>query len=154
MKKDYGSNSYYMGLVQNLYASTNGCLTAFLQFLYQHEISRHFQEFESCFRALYQKEIENCQILSQILLDMGGDPQFFSSSRKYLNTHSVTYVKEIDKVFLTDIEFLEINILDLKSAILKIENVQIKENLKTILNNKKMSLKILKENYFKNHIVQ
>ena len=89
-----------------------------------------------------------------MLFEMHADPQFFSSSRRYLNAHSINYVKDLDKIFLSDIEFLEINIIDLKSTILKIENENLKGKLKKILENKKKSLKFLKENYFKNQIVE
>ena len=96
---------------------------------------------------------KNCKILSSILLDMGGDPQFFSSSRKFVTTRSVNYVKDAGRMFLTDIELLEINILDLKSALAKIENQVVKEKLKLVLENKKNQLKFLKKEYFKNQII-
>ena len=148
-------NSYYLGLIQNLFAGANGCLLVFMQFLYQHTLSKKsFPQFEECFCALQEKEIENLQLLGEILLKMGGDPQFFSSSRKYICAKSLNYSKEIDKIFLNDIELLEINIIDLKSAILKIEDKNLKEMLLKILENKKFSLKLLKEEYFKSKIVK
>ena len=153
MKKEYGANSYYIGLVQNLYAGTKGCTTLLLQFLYQFEINKNIENFEQCFFNLFEKEVENCKILSQILIDMGGDPQFFSSSRKFVSARSVNYVKDSGRMFLADIELLEINILDLKSALSKVENQAVKEKLKIVLENKKNQLKFLKKEYFKNQIV-
>lgn len=147
------TNSYYLGLVQNLLAGTNGCIVSFLQFFYQCQVCSGHQEIQECFQNLYQKELENCQILSQILIDMGGDPQFFSSSKKFISTRAVSYVKDENKMFLSDIEFLEVNVLDIKSAISKIEKVILKESLKKVLENKKNELKTLKKEFFKTKII-
>ena len=112
-------NSYYEGLIQNFYAGAKGCFSAFMHFFYQYNQSVVYgAEYSDCFKLLYETELENCKILSELLLMMGGD-----------------------------------NIIELKSMIYKIENKVIKEKLKIILNNKKNSLKNLKENYFKNNLI-
>ncbi len=152
MQKISEANSYYMGLVQNLYAGKNGCLTAFLQFFYQFQIS-HEMTLADCLKILYQTEIENCLMLGKILQEMGADPQYYSSSRRHLGTQSVCYVKDANKIFLADIELLEINIIDLKSAISKIDNPEIKVHLKKVLDSKKASLKLLKQNYFRANVL-
>ena len=105
------------------------------------------------FFELYQLELENCSILSELIIKMGGDNKYYSSSRKFLSGYNVDYIKNFSKIFLADIEVLEINIIEIKSIISKIENIKIKNKLKQILNNKKNALKILKENYFKNHMI-
>ena len=143
-----------MGLVQNLYAGKNGSILLFLQFFYQYNLSEKFPQFSECFALLLKNEFENCHILGEILLEMGGDPQFFSSAHKHINACSVNYSKDLDKIFLCDIEQLEIHTLDIKSAISKIDNLFLKEKLKKVLENKKNSLKMLKEFYFRNKIVQ
>ncbi len=102
---------------------------------------------------MYQKELENCQILSTLLQQLGGDNKFYSSSKKFLSAHSLNYSKDIKRVFLNDIELLEINIIDVKSILSKIENPAVKDNLKIILENKKQNLKLLKENFFKNNLI-
>ena len=147
-------NSYYEGLIQNFYAGARGCFSAFMHFFYQYNQSVVYgAEYSDCFKLLYETELENCKILSELLLMMGGDNKYYSSSRKFLSGYNVDYVKNFDKVFLYDIELLEINIIEVKSMIYKIENKVIKEKLKIILNNKKNSLKNLKENYFKNNLI-
>ena len=151
--KNSETNSYYLGLVQNLFAGANGCIVAFLQFFYQSQMCAQSQGFDECFGNLYQKELENCRILSQILIEMGGDPQFFSSSKKFVSTRAVSYVKDVSKMFLTDIEFLEVNVLDIKSAISKIENEPLRAKLKELLSNKKFELKFLKKEFFKAQII-
>lgn len=151
MKKKFKSNSYYEGLIQNLYAGANGCFLCFMQFFYQH--TQSFASKYNCFEKMYQKELENCQILSTLLQQLGGDNKFYSSSKKFLSAHSLNYSKDIKRVFLNDIELLEINIIDVKSILSKIENPAVKDNLKIILENKKQNLKLLKENFFKNNLI-
>ena len=150
----FQTNSYYEGLIQNLYAGSQGCFVAYMQFFYQYNQSAVFEpKFCDCFSELFQMEIENCKILSQLLIRMGGDNKFFSSSRKFISGYNVDYIKNIQKIFLADIELLELNIIELKSLTAKIENNEIKIQLKIILENKKSALKILKENFFKNNLI-
>ena len=111
------------------------------------------QNLTEMFKKLYETELENCSILSKILIKMGGDNKYYSCSRKFLSGYNVDYVKNFSKIFLTDIELLEVNIIELKGLILKIENSAIKNELTIVLSNKKNSLKILKENYFKNNLI-
>lgn len=155
MKNLYKTNSYYEGLLQNFFAGSDGCFAVFMHFFYQYNQSAvYFPQFEECFKILYMTELENCQILSQILIKMGGDNKFYSSSRKFLSGNNVDYIKNISKIFLLDIELLEVNILEVKGIICKIDNQNIKKELVSILQNKKDSLKILKENYFKNNLLE
>lgn len=84
-----------------------------------------------------------------MILKMGGDCKFYSSSRKFLSGYNVDYIKNFQKIFLADIEFLEINIIEVRNMIEKIEDEFLKIELRKVLSNKKQSLKILKEEYFK-----
>lgn len=148
-------NSYYEGLIQNFYAGAKGCFSAFMHFFYQFNQSVIFaNQYSECFKTLYENELENCTILCELLLRMGGDNKFYSSSRKFLSGYNVDYVKNFDKIFLYDIELLEINVIEVKSMIAKIENKVIREKLKIVLENKKESLRILKEKYFKNNLIE
>lgn len=148
------NNSYYEGLIQNLYSGANGCLLCFLQFFYQYNQCSVFDDgFCDCFEKLYEMELKNCKILSKILIQIGGDNKYYSSSRKYFSGYNVDYIKNSSKIFVADIELLEINIIEIKGMICKIENKEIKNDLKIILENKKLSLKILKEEYFRNNLI-
>ena len=147
----YDSNSYYQGLIQNFYAGKKGCFSAFMHFYYQYNQSLiYYNEFSTCLKNLYSLELENCCVLSQILLKMGGDNKFYSSSKKFLSAQEIDYVKNIKQIIYLDIEILEYNIIELKSILSKIEMSSIKNELVEILNNKKKALKILKEKCFKN----
>ena len=147
-------NSYYEGLIQNLFAGAKGCFSAFMHFFYQYnQCSVYFHDFGECFSKLYKTELENCEILSQVLIKMGGDNKYYSSARKFLSGYNVDYVKNLSKMFLSDIEMLEVNIIEIKSVILKVEDKKIRDVLKKVLDNKKMELRFLKEIYFKNNLI-
>lgn len=155
MKDSIKPNSYYEGLLQNLYAGSQGCFVAFMQFFYQYNQSViEKKELCDCFEKLYENELNNCQILSQLLIKIGGDNKYFSSARKFLSGYNVDYLKNFSKIFSFDIEFLEINIIEIKNLIEKIEDKKIKFQLKIILENKKESLKILKEQFFKLNLIK
>lgn len=148
----YDSNSYYQGLIQNFYAGAKGCFSAFMHFFYQYNQAEAFYpNFVSCFKNLYNLEVENCRILSQILIKMGGDNKYYSSSKKFVSGYGVDYAKNIAQIIYLDVEFLECNIIEAKSIISKIESVSIKKQMMEVLENKKKALKILKENSFKNN---
>lgn len=150
MKDFFKTNSYYEGLIQNLLGGSKGCFSVFMHFFYQYNQSRvFFDDWAPCFKTLFEKELENCQILSELILKLGGDNKYFSSSRKFLSGNNIEYLKNSSKIFLLDVELLEIGILETKSLINKIEDGDIRFFLNLILKNKKQELKILKENYFK-----
>lgn len=150
MKDFFKTNSYYEGLIQNLLGGSKGCFSVFMHFFYQYNQSRvFFDDWTPCFKTLFEKELENCQILSELILKLGGDNKYFSSSRKFLSGNNIEYLKNSSKIFLLDVELLEIGVLETKSLINKIEDGDIRFFLNLILKNKKQELKILKENYFK-----
>lgn len=150
MKDFFKTNSYYEGLIQNLLGGSKGCFSVFMHFFYQYNQSRvFFDDWAQCFKTLFEKELENCQILSELILKLGGDNKYFSSSRKFLSGNNIEYLKNSSKIFLLDVELLEIGVLETKSLINKIEDGDIRFFLNMILKNKKQELKILKENYFK-----
>lgn len=150
----YKVNSYYEGLLQNLYAGTKGCFSSFMCFFYQYNQSVVFApEHSDCFFKIYEIELENCKIISELILRSGGDNKYYSSSRKFLSGNNVNYIKDFTKIYLSDIELLEIGVIEVKNIHAKVENQKIKEKLKKVLENKRKQLKILKENYFKNNLL-
>lgn len=149
MRDFFKTNSYYEGLIQNLYAGSNGCFSMFMHFFYQFTQSAiFFEEYKSCFEKLYQAELENSRILSELLIKIGGDNKFYSSSRKFLSGNNVDYIKNSSQIFSYDVEMIEVSILECKSLINKIDDNNIKQYLHRILDNKKLEMKILKEQYF------
>ena len=148
-------NSYYEGLIQNLFGGSKGCFVNFMIFFYQYNQAREFApENVECLKFLHEAELRNCEILSNILIMIGGDNRYYSSSRKYISGFNVDYSKAQSKMFVCDVEMLEVGIIEVKNALQKIENKQIKEELKKILENKKSELKMLKETFFKNNMLK
>lgn len=148
-------NSYYEGLIQNLLGGSKGCFVNFMTFFYQYNQTKQFSpENVDCMKELQRLELKNCEVLSEILIMIGGDNRYYSSSRKYISGFNVDYSKAQSKMFVCDVELLEIGIIEVKNALQKIENKQIKEKLKEILENKKNELKILKETFFKNNMLK
>ena len=79
-------NSYYEGLLQDLFCGNDGFFTIFMHFLYQYnQIFVFYPKFEKEFEKLFQTEIEICNILSKIIIEMGGDAKYYSSTKKFLN---------------------------------------------------------------------
>lgn len=152
MEKFFLANSYYEGLLQNFYCGIKGCFPLFSHFLYQFNQSKvFFEEKAEIFKTLMMMELENCNLISQIILKIGGDNKFYSSTKRFLSGQNIDYVKSLNQIFSTDIEILEMQILEVKSMISKIENAHIKETLKEIFKSKKEELKILKIEFFKNY---
>ncbi len=148
-------NSYYEGLLQNLFGGAKGCFSNFMNFFYQYNQVKIFSpENAACMQILYETELKNCEMLSQLLIRSGGDNRYFSSSRKYLSGFNIDYSKAASKMFVCDVELLEIGIIEVKNVLQKIENKIIKEKLKIILENKKNELKILKETFFRNNMLK
>ena len=149
----YIENSYYQGLVQNYYSGKNGCFNAFMNFFYQFEQSLIFNKnLIDMFEKLYKLELENCIILSQILLKNGVDCKFLSGQKKFLSGCDVEYTKSFSQMFLNDIEMLEVGVIEVKNLILKIKNLNARAEFGKILKNKKTELKMLRENYLKNNL--
>lgn len=148
-------NSYYEGLIQNLFGGAKGSFVNFMTFFYQfNQVKRFSPENLECMAVLRQYELENCEILSEILILIGGDNRYYSSSRKYISGGNVDYCKAQARMFVGDVEMLEVGIIEVKNALQKIENRQIKEKLKKVLENKKYELKLLKETFFKNNMLK
>ena len=153
MKKDFFlNNSYYEGLLQNLYGGSKGCFSLFMHFFYQYGQSLVYEkDLSTCFLRLCELELKNCEVLAQILLKMGGDNKFYSNNKKFLSGFNVDYVKDFSKIYHLDVEFLEISLLQTKSVVEKIADLQINSLLKDIVKNKKIEIEILKEKYLKNY---
>ena len=155
MKQDvFSKNSYYEGLLQNLYAGSSGCFVFFMKVFYQYNQMVVFgQENAEMFNELMVSELENCKILSQMIVELGGDNKFFSSSKKFLSGVNVEYCKSVGQMFMSDIETLETHVIEVKNLIAKIENFKIREKLKTILKNKQEKLIVLRKKFFKNNLI-
>ena len=138
-------NSYYEGLLQDLFCGNDGFFTIFLHFLYQfNQISVFYPNFEKEFEKLYHIEIEACNLLSKLIIEMGGDAKYYSSLKKYLSG-KIDYVKSLSVIIDIDLELVEKSLIDIKNVLSKIDNIKIKTELRKIVALKEDEEKIIKE---------
>lgn len=138
-------NSYYEGLLQDLFCGNDGFFTIFLHFFYQfNQFFVYNNNFSSIFKFVYMKELENCEVVSNLLVLMGGDAKFYSSNKKFISGSGIDYVKNLKSAFELDIELVEKSLIDVKNALVKIDNAKIKEKLRIVIKNKEEELDKLK----------
>ena len=143
------SNSYYQGLVQDLYSGKDGEFVCFMQMFYQANCCKLSRKSIDLFERLAKKELKICEILSCLLQKFGCDWQYCSSAKRFVSGKDVAFVKDFKKMLMLDIELFETAIVNIKNSISKIEDCEIRANLKKILVIKKESLNILKEEYIR-----
>lgn len=141
-------NSYYEGLLQDLFCGNDGFFTIFLHFFYQfNQFLVYNNNFSSIFKYVYMKELENCEVVSNLLVLMGGDAKFYSSNKKFISGSGIDYVKNLKSAFELDIELVEKSLIDVKNALVKIDNTKIKEKLRIVIKNKEEELDKLKNGF-------
>lgn len=138
-------NSYYEGLLQDLFCEKDGFFAVFLHFLYQfNQIFVFYPNFKSDFEKLYMLELESCNLISRLINEIGGDAKFYSSNKKIF-CGNIDYLKHLPHIVDMDIELVEKSLIDLKNALYKIDNILIKTELRKILPLKEKEEKILKD---------
>lgn len=143
--KIFLKNSYYEGLLQDLFGEKDGFFTIFMHFLYQkNQIFVNYPDFASDFEELLSLELKSCEKTSELIIGLGGDAKFYSSNKKYISGSGVDYVKNLRSILELDIELVEKAIIDIKNAYSKIENASIRASLNEILILKNDQLNILK----------
>lgn len=137
-------NSYYEGLLQDLFCGNDGFFTIFMHFLYQNnQIFVFYPSFSKDFEKLVSLELESCNTLSRVINEMGGDSKYYSSSKKYI-FGKIDYVKNLESIVDLDLELVEKSLIDTKNVLSKVDNHKIKNQLENILSIKKEEEKILK----------
>lgn len=127
-------NDYYCGIVQDLYCGKEGELTSFLQFTYQNNILLPFgNDFYRFFASLADEDLFHCQLLSETIISLGGDPFYCDNQGRWFGGRWIDYVKNIKQMLELDIEMKEKLIIDYKTAISKIDDLSIKQMLDAIL---------------------
>lgn len=139
-------NSYYEGLLQDLFCEKDGFFSIFLHFFYQkNQISKFYPNFLEDFAGLLNLEEKACAKVSELIIELGGDAKFYSANRKFFSTSGLDYVKNLASILEMDIELVEKSVIDIRSAYAKIENANIRASLNEILIWKNEELKILKD---------
>lgn len=138
-------NSYYCGILKNLYAGSEGECVVFLQLKYQIYILKNFRAEIACLlEEIVKTELLHQQLLANAILMSGGDPTYANSQNKWLGGRQIDYVKDIKQIISYDIEIKEKVVIDYKIAIAKIDNVEIKKLLASILQDEEIHLRKLK----------
>lgn len=146
--KKQNANSYYLGLVQNLYAGSEGELACFLQATYQFQALEDYdQEIVGTLKKIAEQDQKHLSILSHIILMLGGNPKFLNAQNKWFSTREIDYVQGVKQIISFDIELKEKVILDYKSTIQKISSSEIKSVLSRILADENNHLQALRNIY-------
>ena len=138
-------NDYYLGMVQELYSGKEGEVANFLQYTYQSNILLPFgNDFARLFGMIASEELLHCQLLSETIISLGGDPIYCDNQGRWLGGRWLDYVKDIKQMLVLNIENKEKNIIDYKTATSKIDDMAVKQMLMAITKDEESMLERLK----------
>ena len=141
--KNMCKNSYYSGILQNLYAGSESETSFFLQLRFQiYNLLKFYPEIASKLKSIANEELNHQEILSGAIIMTGGNPMFCNSQSKYFNGRQIDYVKDLKQMLLFYIEIKEKMIIDYKIALSKIENTEIKQTQLNMINTENTGNKI------------
>ncbi|MDD4110518.1 MAG: manganese catalase family protein [Clostridia bacterium] len=144
--RDYCKNSYYSGILQNLYSGSEGETAVFLQFRYHSYILDRFNEdLSQLLRAISFDDLKHQELLANAIQMTSSDPKYCNSEGKWLGGRQIDYIKETRQVLALNLELKEKTVIDYKIAISKIDNQQIKELLSAILADEEKHRLLLKQ---------
>ena len=146
--KGIKNNSYYQGLLQNLYAGGDGEMACFFQFTYQSFILSPFgSEHSKLFSEIAEEDLVHAKHLAEGIISLGGDPAFMSTQGVWLSGRVVDYVKGVKQMVGINIEIKEKLIIDYKTTIAKIDELRLRRMLEGILEEEENHLAKLKTIY-------
>ncbi len=145
--KKQNANSYYLGLIQNLYAGSEGELASFLQTSYQSALLYEQEDICLSLQKIAEQDKKHMQLLSHAIIMLGGTPKYFNAQNKWFSTREIDYVQSLKQIVSLDIEMKEKSILDYKSTIQKVSSLDLKATLTRILQDENNHLGILKNIY-------
>lgn len=132
--KNLCKNSYYSGILQNLYSGSEGEVILFLQFSYHSYILEGFNdEISKVLKEIALDDLKHQELLANAIQMTAGDPLYCNSEGKWLGGRQIDYVKDTRQILKLNLGTKEKSIIDYKIAISKIENQQIKALLASIL---------------------
>lgn len=132
--KNLCKNSYYSGILQNLYSGSEGEVILFLQLRYHSYILERFnEEISQILKDISLDDLKHQELLANAIQMTAGDPLYCNSEGKWLGGRQIDYIKDTKQILLLNLEAKEKAIIDYKIAISKIENQQIKDLLSAIL---------------------
>ena len=139
-------NSYYSGILQNLFAGSEGEVIIFLQLQYHANILKPFNDkISKLLNEIALTDLKHQQLLSHAIQMTYGNPIYATSQGKWIGGRQIDYIKDTKQIIHANIEAKEKSIIDYKLAISKIENTQIKLLLNAILIDEENHRLILKK---------
>lgn len=143
--KNRCKNSYYCGILQNLFAGNESECVLIMQIKYQLSILGEFYEnYTEILKNICSTDLTHQELLANAILMCGGDPIYANAQNIWLGGRQVDYIKDLKQIISYDIEIKEKIILDYKIAIAKIDNFEIKSLLASILQDEESHLRQLK----------
>ncbi len=116
-------NGYYLGLVNNLYAGTEGEVLTFLQEMYQANLVYPFEKEQYEFlKKLCDDDVVHTNRLAEIIVLMGGDPKYLNTHNIWISGKNVDYIKSYKQILYTNLELKQKIIIDYKTTINKISD--------------------------------
>lgn len=132
--KNLCKNSYYSGILQNLYSGSEGEVITFLQFRYHSYILERFNEpVSQILKKIALDDLKHQELLADAIVMTSGDPVYYNSESKWISGRQIDYIKDTKQILLQNLKLKEKVIIDYKIAISKIDNQQIKALLSSIL---------------------
>lgn len=144
--KSLCKNSYYSGILQNLYAGSEGEVVLFLQLRYHSYILDNFNEqLSKVLQEISLDDLKHQELLANAIQMTSGDPIYCNSESKWLGGRQIDYIKDTVQILKLNLEAKEKTVIDYKIAISKIENQQIKLLLSSIVTDEQSHCKMLKD---------
>ena len=144
--KNFCKNSYYSGILQNLYSGSEGETVIFLQLRYHSYILERFNEaISQALKDIASDDLKHQELLANAIQMTSSDPIYCNSEGKWLGGRQIDYIKDTKQILLLNLEVKEKSIIDYKIAISKIENQQIRALLSAILSDEEEHRTLLKK---------
>lgn len=139
------SEEYTAKILQNLYADTHGELASFLQFSFQQFCLLPFETpLKKILEEIASQDLLHTKILAKHLVMLGQTPLMQNCDGKFFSTKQIQTETCQQSMILTDIALKEKSIINYKSAILKLNNKKLKNDLLKILKEEEIHLQMLK----------
>ena len=139
-------NSYYCGLLQNLFAGSEGEVVIFLQLQYHaNTLSSYNEKISNVLNEISITDLKHQQLLAHAIQMTYGNPIYATTQGKYISGKQIDYIRDTKQIVQINLEAKEKSIIDYKLAISKIENLQIKLLLTAILADEENHRLILKK---------
>lgn len=129
-----------------LVTGQNGELTAILTYLYQHYIlSENYMEVADALEKISQVEMQHYELLSEAIIDFGGDPNLTNGIGDIWTARNVNTEKNVRRILQDNIKGEEEAIIDYTRAARETSNESLARLYLRIAEDERMHAEIFKE---------